>query len=1226
MAKTREPKLGRGAGPRDANRARTNSPDLVASPAPEQQDQASLEARNFQQLQGLQALENALAKSESENKTLKVALDRLEKEARTRSSGQSVLAERRMTALASKISAQNWDLNGLRAQRDNAFEQIRSLEKAVKELTLKGTRGRRNLSKDEDEKARLRRMVQLQDHMQMELMRRAADGGAWDRDSALILASGLFDEVYYRRNYSEELQSSERAPLRHYMEEGEARGFRPNPLFDPSDYVRRYGDEIPEGMGLLVHYLGVGQDIDHIPHPLFSPDFYRHQLAARGLTTAQPLPHYLFIGRHIGLAPHALFDPDYYEQQTGPFDWNMSPVEHYLSDGVHRGLDPHPLFDTTFYCERNPDVVSVGINPLAHYINYGDAENRAPSLFFDPGFYRAEYSDISEGQTNTLAHYVVHGGREGRNPHPLFDGRYYASRNSDVDTEEKDPLRHFVEYGAREGRSPHPLFDTSYILETGALPLEARRNALAYYLTVKPGSVISPHPLFDAAHYLAENPELSDFPGGLLLHYLTYGWREGRNPHPLFDISWYRGQTSADGQVQETEPLRHYLEIGAKRGYSPHPLFDPAFYLQRNPDVASTGSDPLVHYVRYGHNEGRVYHPLANEDHIWLQLDRSIDERKAEDLSLLRIISGVPKKWVSPTLLFDVQFYVENLSEDIPDNIHPLLHYLKSDPLGASNPHPLFDNEYYISQIKERRSIKEPLIIHYMQTGAREGITPHPLFDHQYYVDGYSIDLKAPLLHYLEAYQSFHHSNFEPHVVAAATREPNALFETVSYLLANPEIRETRENPLSHSVRTSGVPIPPTQSNQSAAMAAKASSAVETNADSLKVRQFDYAELVRGLASEGLLSNRALSSKSAGFGALDRFLQTQKIYVGGLLDNPALARGVAIYAIYSSDGTLASYQIAMLKELKRAGYRTIIVNSTLSGRDLLIKEAENLADMVVARTAGARDFGSWFAAIALTYFDLIRFDHCLFLNDSLVGPVSSLSPIWDAYDESRTDFWALTESRQRIPHFQSSFFILNSRALRSGAFLHFLLRFEAPENRLDVVTHGELGFNDAMFRSGLSRSTMIPYRSMVDSGVAEFARSVALFTDFANDPKRFSGDHIPEEIAVPYARFAQSWLLAKSHDIRIGRTINPQHMFFDSLICKFGYPFLKKELLIQNPLNNPCLPLLWKKLPQQYVEAASEYLESLDIKPNPPFPTYLRITNALIEAGPLRSDKNGYEG
>lgn len=67
--------------------------------------------------------------------------------------------------------------------------------------------------------------------------------------------TGMFDPVYYRGAYPAIHSLYHRFPLRHYIVFGEARGFRPNPDFSPSAYLRYNPDVAETGMSPFLHYV-----------------------------------------------------------------------------------------------------------------------------------------------------------------------------------------------------------------------------------------------------------------------------------------------------------------------------------------------------------------------------------------------------------------------------------------------------------------------------------------------------------------------------------------------------------------------------------------------------------------------------------------------------------------------------------------------------------------------------------------------------------------------------------------------------------------------------------------------------------------------------------------------------------------------------------------------------------------------------------------------------------
>ena len=190
-----------------------------------------------------------------------------------------------------------------------------------------------------------------------------------------LLASGLFDEAYYRSQNPDTCAPDESAVL-HYLRKGAAAGLQPHPLFDPAFYAEHNPVAVNGHLDPLIHYLVWGASEDRQPHPLFDSVHYRRANPDVPATVGA-LEHYLRFGAAEGRNPHPLFDSAFYLSSLPPERRaGLNPLVHYLRWGAQEGLNPHPGFDTSFYVKANPDVVG---NPLEHYVKSGEKEGRAPS-------------------------------------------------------------------------------------------------------------------------------------------------------------------------------------------------------------------------------------------------------------------------------------------------------------------------------------------------------------------------------------------------------------------------------------------------------------------------------------------------------------------------------------------------------------------------------------------------------------------------------------------------------------------------------------------------------------------------------------------------------------------------------------------------------------------------------------------------------------------------------
>jgi glycosyltransferase involved in cell wall biosynthesis len=111
----------------------------------------------------------------------------------------------------------------------------------------------------------------------------------------------LFDEEYYSSTYLRDA-ANVRA-IDHYLQHGLQSGSRPNPFFDPMEYLSAYQDVAAWGMDPVIHYSLFGWREKRSAGSLFDGEFYladNPDVAKAGMS---PLHHFLAWGRAERRAP-----------------------------------------------------------------------------------------------------------------------------------------------------------------------------------------------------------------------------------------------------------------------------------------------------------------------------------------------------------------------------------------------------------------------------------------------------------------------------------------------------------------------------------------------------------------------------------------------------------------------------------------------------------------------------------------------------------------------------------------------------------------------------------------------------------------------------------------------------------------------------------------------------------------------------------------------------------
>lgn len=120
----------------------------------------------------------------------------------------------------------------------------------------------------------------------------------------------------------------------------------------------------------------------------------------------------------------------------------------------------------------------------------------------------------------------------------------------------------------------------------------------------------------------------------------------------LFNKDWYLDRYP-DLRTTGVDAARHFLDHGASERRDPSWAFSTSRYLERYPDVASTGVNPLLHYIRKGAAQGRDPKPSVNfvvapplryepENDVDMIFDRMLQEQKPRNVLEVGTMQALP--------------------------------------------------------------------------------------------------------------------------------------------------------------------------------------------------------------------------------------------------------------------------------------------------------------------------------------------------------------------------------------------------------------------------------------------------------------------------------------------------------------------------------------------------------------------------------------------------------
>lgn len=270
---------------------------------------------------------------------------------------------------------------------------------------------------------------------------------------------------------------------------------------------------------------------------------------------------------------------------------------------------------------------------------------------------------------------------------------------------------------------------------------------------------------------------------------------------------------------------------------------------------------------------------------------------------------------------------------------------------------------------------------------------------------------------------------------------------------------------------------------------------------------------------------------------------------------------VAVFCGYIGKIDEFNYHDKIYQWLKRDGYHVILVMpKSVSIPQSMLKKA---CDVFIERDNFGYDFGSYASGLQYVHenLDLKSLKRLLFVNDSIIGPFGETKPINDD-----ADFWANTDSNQFKYHYQSYLFGFNLEKNDIEVVNDFFFRrgdIYTNEKKY-VIDNFEMSMYDYFSRKGLTCEVTYPVQRLKK----EFIRSLC---------KNTLGSSVLAKV--------------KYIIVSIAMEVNTTHNYWLQLFSN-GFPFLKKELVRDNPTKYPSLDEDLRKA-MSTKSSQNEYIELL---------------------------------
>lgn len=249
---------------------------------------------------------------------------------------------------------------------------------------------------------------------------------------------------------------------------------------------------------------------------------------------------------------------------------------------------------------------------------------------------------------------------------------------------------------------------------------------------------------------------------------------------------------------------------------------------------------------------------------------------------------------------------------------------------------------------------------------------------------------------------------------------------------------------------------------------------------------------------------------------------------------------LTVFAHYDKDNLVDEYVWYLLDSLKEVSSSIVFVTTSEISQDDITRLEEMCARVIVRENVGY-DFMSWQTGIKVIE-SIDDFDELVFCNDSVYGPIYPLGAIFDVMDKKDCDFWGMTDNYEIVYHLQSYFLVFSRKVVSSKAFKDFWDAVNVERTKEEVIKNYEVGLTQYLISAGFRPCAYAPCPSTVKVLTVKAASA----------------------LRKPLQALSRISMGLKGGKLNY-RALNPTIFLWRELLVKKRMPFLKVELLRDNP-------------------------------------------------------------
>ena len=184
---------------------------------------------------------------------------------------------------------------------------------------------------------------------------------------------------------------------------------------------------------------------------------------------------------------------------------------------------------------------------------------------------------------------------------------------------------------------------------------------------------------------------------------------------------------------------------------------------------------------------------------------------------------------------------------------------------------------------------------------------------------------------------------------------------------------------------------------------------------------------------------------------------------------------LCFFANYHPCGEATAHTENYLRALRRGGFDIVLCSTSPELTAQALRIFLKLCCVVIHRENAGYDFYSWKTCFERVAGWQTR-KALLLTNDSILGPIKPLGPLWAKIDACEAGLVGLNDSHERGYHLQSFFLYVKAELLSSNAFERFWRKVRVLNKKSDIIKNYEVGFTQQMQSAGCSVEALFPQR------------------------------------------------------------------------------------------------------------------------------------------------------